>query len=557
MNLLGKAMDKGFWREVRERDSYAFFREETEKIWREHGEREIMALKYSDYKLFFVTGDRKIYENTYFTRRLALDSAAIMSLIYPEEERYLDKLMDIIYAICDEYTWCLPAHQRQNDRNDNSRIDLMAAETGYALAEIYTLLSDRLDVLILRRIEAEIERRIFSSFEAENPYKNWEYVKNNWSAVCEGSVACTYMLMAEDRARTMIDRFEKSMEYYLSGLEDDGVCIEGCEYWRYGFGFFTVYADMIKTFTSGRIDHFKSDKVRRVATFEQKMFLTGRACVSFSDSSPSMSYMLGLNHYLKDKYPDDVLVFDISNAYVNDHCGRFCLYLRSASWFNEEYFKNPDKNAVVSEYYLTNSEWLVFKNESYSFAAKAGNNAEFHNHNDVGAFIFAKNGTQVITDPGSGPYTRQYFDGEHRYETFEATSFAHSVPIIDGEGQKHGAQFNAKGASYKNGVFSFDMSAAYGNSELRGLKRSFVLSDGFATLTDEFDYIGEGDIIERIVTLREPQLLSNRIVIGDSEIYDFCTEDCAVSYRDTRHNKLYFVDFKLSKGAQKFECKIK
>ena len=67
MNLLGKACDKNFWKEVREKDCYAFFRDETEKVWLENGESDILALKYSEFKLFFTTGDRKIYEKSYFT----------------------------------------------------------------------------------------------------------------------------------------------------------------------------------------------------------------------------------------------------------------------------------------------------------------------------------------------------------------------------------------------------------------------------------------------------------------------------------------------------------
>ena len=91
-------------------------------------------------------------------------SSALLALIYPEEDKYLIKLMDAIYAICDEYTWCLPAHQGKLEPNNNTKIDLMAAETGFTLAEIYTLLNDRLEPLIKNRILAETERRIVIPF---------------------------------------------------------------------------------------------------------------------------------------------------------------------------------------------------------------------------------------------------------------------------------------------------------------------------------------------------------------------------------------------------------
>ena len=135
MQLLGKAMSKDFWKDVKENDHFRDFREDLTALWETYGSCPIPELKYSDFKLFFTTGDRSIYEEPYFNRRWMLDTAALMSLIYPENHDYLVRLMDVIYAICDEYTWCLPAHQGVLEKNNNSVIDLFAAETGLYLAE--------------------------------------------------------------------------------------------------------------------------------------------------------------------------------------------------------------------------------------------------------------------------------------------------------------------------------------------------------------------------------------------------------------------------------------
>ena len=47
--------------------------------------------------------------------------------------------------------------------------------------------------------------------------------------------------------------------------------------------------------------------------------------------------------------------------------------------------------------------------------AKAGHNDENHNQNDVGSFILHVNGESLLTDPGPGLYTRDYFRAA-RYE---------------------------------------------------------------------------------------------------------------------------------------------
>ena len=248
LNLIGKAHDKEFWESVRNDPDYRFLIDGLLAIYEKDCDTSINELLYSEFKLFKTTGDRGVFEKPYFKRRRALSALSMLSLIYPDEEKYLDGLMDVIYAICNEYTWCLPAHQPNIDALNEIYIDLFAAETGFALSEIYTLLSDRLEPLINARIKCEVKRRILDSFANKDCF-SWENGRSNWTAVCMGSVACTFMLMAPELYERFEKRFDSSFEAYLSGFENDGICTEGCGYWHYGFGFFTVYADMVRRFT--------------------------------------------------------------------------------------------------------------------------------------------------------------------------------------------------------------------------------------------------------------------------------------------------------------------
>ncbi len=560
MNLLGKAMDKNFWNEVRTKECFSGYREELLKMWDEKCEnKEISQMTYSDFKLFWTTGDRSIYESKYFFRRHVMDCSALLALIYPEEEKYLIKLMDVIYAVCDEYTWCLPAHQGKLEPNNNTKIDLFASETAFALAEIYIMLGDRLEPLIKNRILAETERRIVIPFTSVCPYDFWETGNTNWTAVCMGSVACMFMLIYPDMVESLKPRFDNAMECFLSGFKDDGICLEGCSYWHYGFGFFTVYADMIRKFTDGNTDYFKRDKVKNISTFIQKMFLSGNASVSFADGSRSLFYQLGLIHYLKNEYPDDIVVYDKKYSYNYDHCGRFCLHLRSALWFNEIYFNNPAPDNICSEYYAPDSQWLIKRTESYGFAAKGGNNAEPHNHNDVGSFIFAKNGRQALADLGAGTYTRQYFSGE-RYSILECSSRGHSVPIIDGSYQFSSPGAAAGNVEYSNGIFTMDISKAYRCERLKGLTRKFTLTDDSVKLNDTFDCDGDREITERLVTLIKPEIGKDGVVhIGDVTVeYDAEKYGCAINDEPASNGEpCYFIDFTLKSKVCVFECVIK
>ena len=550
-------MDPAFWQTVREKDSYKRFRDELAAMWEKDCVKPIEALRYSDFRMFKYTGNRSVYEGQYFLRRRRMNACTLLSLIYPEEEKYIVTLMDTVYAVCDEYTWCLPAHQTALEVNNNIHLDLFACETGFTLSEIYTLLGDRLEPLIRDRIRVEYDRRVLNSFD--KTHFGWEHGLANWNAVCTGSVACSMMLMHPELMEKYQPRFEENIEYYLKGFKDDGICEEGVGYWHYGFGFFMTYADMIRTYTEGKLDYFTRPKVKEVACFMQKMYLSGRATVSFSDGGMTCNYHLGMLHYLKNEYPDAISVPDPSISYNADGCGRWCLHIRSILWMKEEYL-TPDENIPEATYFAEHSQWMVHKNAKYGFAAKAGHNGEPHNQNDVGSFIIAKEGRQRIVDMGAGAYTRQYFAWDTRYGILQCSSRGHGVPIIDGKFQKPSTRDNRYGATdvkYENGVFSADIAGAYDIPELKSLTRAFSWTDDAVILKDTYVYEGEGELVERFVSLNEPTSDKAGTVNIDGVTLTYDPEKYELTFgsevRGGNNAMAYFTDLKLKKGVTTFE----
>ncbi len=73
--------------------------------------KEYLHLKMSEYMLYEETGNRSIYERPYFERR---NDCAYVAFSYwlTKDEKYIKQLIDLIFMICDEYTWCLPAHTK-------------------------------------------------------------------------------------------------------------------------------------------------------------------------------------------------------------------------------------------------------------------------------------------------------------------------------------------------------------------------------------------------------------------------------------------------------------
>ena len=552
MNLIPNATSPEFWQEVREKEAYAPIREELLEMWNANCTEPIMAQRYSDFRLFKYTGNRTTYEATYCVRRKGLCAAGMLALIYPEEEKYLIRLMDTVYAICDEYTWCLPAHNTALETNNNCHLDLFACETALYLAEIDTVFGDRLEGLIRSRIRAELERRVYKPWSEK--IFGWERIDTNWNAVCTGCIACSMMLMRPESVEEYLPRIQNNMELYLSGFGDDGVCLEGVSYWHYGFGYFTIFAEYLRRFTEGKIDYFARPKIKAIATFMQNCYLTEGCTVSFADAQTKNKYQLGLFHFLKSEYSCAITVPDRQYSYNTDSRGRWPIFFRSLLWLKEEYL-TPDETAETYTEYFPDAQWMIHRNKRFGFAAKGGHNNEPHNHNDVGSFILAANGRQVLTDMGAGQYTRQYFARDTRYGIIQCSSRGHSVPIVGGEHQKFGKDYKATDSKYENGVFSTDIAPAYGLDSLKSLIRSFEWTEDAVILRDSFKYEGDGALTERFVTLMPP------IVIEDGRIdmrggvmtYDPEKYTLAFSKEPRTEDKFaYFTDLTLKDGVTEF-----
>jgi hypothetical protein len=536
-------------------------------------------LTYSLFRIYGDSGERLAYERVYFERRKRLNSYVIMALQEPENVQYEVAALNMIWSICNEFTWCLPAHF--NEGSDRLDIDLFSAETGFALSEIKLLLGDRLPDLLRKRIDNEVELRIFHPFLEQGPF-GWETADHNWAAVCAGSVgaAALHLIADSQRLSEVLERVLHSLDCYLTGFGEDGACAEGYLYWQYGFGYYVYFAQMLKAATNGEINLFASKKVKEIALFQQKCFTGSSTVVNFSDSRPESGIFMGLSCCLHHEY-DEVIVPDASLRadYSADHCGRWAPAIRNLMWVKEEWMQTTGNKTVwpAESYYLSDVQWLLSRHASdnggnYSFAAKGGHNEEPHNHNDVGHFIVHADGQAYLADLGSGKYTAKYF-GPERYSIWCNGSQGHSVPIIDGSHQQNGAAFRATvmeaSTNASTDKLALEISSAYGLSKLERLERRFLWEKEELprlTLTDTIWLAPNGEeaaaerlVIERFITILAPQLVeAGRIILlGQRQLtisYDHQVWSPVVTSRsDIDHygseRFWYTLDFQLNAAA--------
>lgn len=485
--------------------------------------QQVQEIPFDGYKKYLSTGERLTFENAYFQKRKQLTTLSLAYLLR-KDHKVKELLEQVIWEICDEYSWALPAHLPIiNDKysKESSRwIDLFAAESAESLSEIIVLLKNDLSALLIDRVEDEIERRVLLPFEQKK--WGWEDLENNWSAVIAGSIGITVMNLLEKnsvRQRSILDRLDHSFKSYLSGFGADGACLEGVGYWGYGFGYYIYFAEKYRS-VLGSDYYLSMDKVKKIAEFPYHTMVNKNSYVPFSDySQPELpSGLLSFcYHEFGVKIPNSEAVSSLDF----DHCYRFAHVYRNLIWTTSNILEHHHENDV---HYFEQAEWITARLPKFDlyFAAKGGNNQESHNHNDIGHFVFGSIATLYLTDLGAGEYTKDYFNEKERYRFLVTSSEGHSLPIINGQLQTSG-KVRAKNVMGKldgeNVSFSLDLIDAYNtmsrleecnrNLSLLPSERSLVLRDYF-----RFNQISN-QVIDSFVTFYQPKINGNLVELTD------------------------------------------
>ncbi len=534
--------------EIRTNSFYKPLLDDIKKCYDAETEQGVPVLSWKRFNIYFENGSRKEYEDDYFCRRTRLDFAVILYLVY-NEQSYLDEICDLIWQICGEISWVLPAHLNANPMNKyRAQIDLFAAETGQMLAEIWSLIGDKLPDKIGQLMRNEVKERIFDAYENGSFW--WERLKSNWAAVCAGSVGMAYMYLAPERFPSVQDRIIQTMNSFLSGYGEDGCCTEGLSYWQYGFWFYLNFADMLYRFTEGEVDMLHGKKISNIALLQQNMILRKGITVSFSDGSMDRSFSnIGLYSFLKHNY-EGYIMPSFYHMSAGDRT-KFSWLIRNLLWSVPEDYRS--ESGVVdckAMKYYENAQWYIVRREKYSFAAKVGHNQEEHNHNDIGSFIFADDSNQLLADIGAMEYTKANFAPETRYSLLQNSSLGHSVPIIDGEGQRYGKEYHGTVLVVSEQEFTMEIQDAY-DTDIRKITRSFQMCDNGIIMCDIFDddKLAEHCITERFVSVVKPELTEAGIRIGNAIVkaggFTRITEEIIKDHA-AQDFAVYLIDYSVS-----------
>ena len=495
----------------------------------------VPALPASLYREYYRNGNRSRYEAPYFARRGAM-MTLLMAELCEGNGRFTDLLTDYVWAVCEESTWVLPAHNAPchgnpvnclpdsfdlGEDDDMRHIDLFSAATGAAMAWVWTLgdgILDAVTPVIRRRILSLLDKRIFHPYCDVAGENNWWMGErgeslNNWTPWIVSNVLTAFMLCGQDDARRTLalDRSFLFLDRFTADYPADGGCDEGPGYWGVAGASYFDCLEIIRDLTGGAVDKTGDPFVRRMCEYIADFRLGGSAWANFADASHRSS-------------PDPVLVARMGRLTGSDKLSALAAEsadpVRFRRWApgNTSYRavrnllepvpEKRDAEQADGVVFYPDLGVMIAKDAGLALAAKGGHNAESHNHNDAGAFILWSGDEPVFLDPGVEQYTKDTFSSK-RYTLWTMRSVYHNLPAFrrgtgDWIEQKPGRQYAAEILSCEGGTLVTELKNAYPpEAGLKSFVRRVGLdAEGFFC-EDRIELDGEGEVRFSLMS-REP-----------------------------------------------------
>ncbi|GGP07048.1 heparinase II/III family protein [Nonomuraea glycinis] len=473
----------------------------------------------SQYARYFRAGDgnRTDYESQVFERQDRLTRAVLMA-VASGAERWLDEAADGMVLLCEQSSWCWPAHEESCRPNGTVLpdlgepcLDLGAADVAAQLAWADHALGARLDARfpgLRARVRAEVRVRVLEPFTRR---RDWHWLGldghvHNWCPWICGNILVAALRLSEpgdERARQVALAVE-GIDRYLAALPDDGSIDEGYEYWWNGACRALEALDVLEHATSGTLSAARVPVVRETVRFPHRMQLGGPWYLNFADARarPSGEVPWQVPYRWGRRLGEqDVARHAAAHrgaVSVSAELGRALIELADAEWRRVV----PGAPPLVPGVWLPGTQVGLARTAAgtslgLTLAIKGGHNDENHNHNDVGTVVVAVDGVPVIVDAGRPMYTAQTFSPD-RYAIWTMRSDWHSVPEVRGTAQGQGRRFLARDVEVtdESGVFAarMDLAAAYPVEGLRQWRRTARLdrAASLVTIEDAWSFDGDG-----------------------------------------------------------------
>ena len=500
------------------------------------------------------TGNRSQYEEVSFQKRTVLGTL-LLAEIFENKGRFVDQIINGVWAICEESWWGVPAHLPKTKEisglMDVSKpfVDLFAAETGALLSWVDYFMGDRFDAVspqLRKRIYNEVNYRLMEPLM--NQHHGWMSKTasgrgpNNWNPwICSNWINFVLLLEKDDARRaSMISRALKVLDEFLNPYPHDGGCDEGPGYW--GAAAASLY-DNVSLLNLASRDAFRyvydDERFRNMGRFIYRAQISENYFLNFSDASPRVGVSVAMVYrYGKDIKDQDMMDFGAFYRRMEYRGGGRAHFFRNffELFMQDEFQKATQRLPLPKDVWLPDLQVMASRDQNGStsgfyLAAKGGNNDESHNHNDVGNYVVYYDGQPLLIDIGSGTYTARTFS-ENRYDIWFNCSDFHNTPTINGATQSPGITYHASDVSYKSGKstveFSLDIAEAYpADAGVNSWKRIVTLNRGKVVQVKDITNLQKAvSVIQHMMTcypveITNPGEVTIHYRTGDNKTIDF------------------------------------
>ncbi|WP_051640238.1 heparinase II/III family protein [Cellulomonas sp. URHE0023] len=468
-------------------------------------------------------GDRDEYEQVVFARQRRLSRAAVMAAV-TADDRWLDEVADGVVLLCEQSSWCWPAHDDTRTRHgailptaDEPFLDLGAGEVVGQLAWVDHLLGSALEERwpgLRARIRTEAARRVLEPFVRR---RDWHWLGldgdvHNWSPWIHGNVLVAALQLVDGPASPSPSRAQlvalviEGLDRYVASVPPDGAIDEGYAYWWNGAGRALDALDLLRHATGGALDAGSVPALRATVAFPMRMHLGGDWYLNVADgpARPSPGQPWAALHRAAVQVGDTrsaahAASYRRPRSGVGDEgegLGRLLRALTDPTWAQVQ---PPEREPLDADVWLPSTQVLLARprtdsREGLTLAVKGGHNEEHHNHCDVGSVVLALHGVPFVVDAGRPTYTAQTF-GPARYEIWTMQSAWHSTVTVRGSGQGVGRRYRARDVSVQTDdaatTMRLDLAEAYPLDGVRHWWRTASLdrADASVVLTDEWDLL--------------------------------------------------------------------
>ncbi|UCD00290.1 MAG: heparinase II/III family protein [Phycisphaerales bacterium] len=513
------AQDRDAWQGIKASVGRRFV-----ELGEQYAEMEIQTLPATVYLQYKRVGNRSNYEGLWKKRRTMLHCLVVAECI-EGRGRFLDRIADVVWAICEESSWTYPAHISRQKAGvglpdvDEPIVALFSAETGSSLAWTWYLLRQKLDEvspLISKRIEREVNARVLTPFLERDDF-GWMGFRgrsdgrrpNNWNPWINSNVLTVSLLMEPDQARRaeLVHKVLRSVDNFLVPYPEDGSCDEGPSYWGHAGASLFDNLDLLYGASAGRFDVYGQEVVKNIGRFIYRANVCEDYFVNIGDCDGRFGIYRDLvwryGARIGDRKMQNFARYGASEAELfSDEKAFRSLGRLLHTIFNAEKLLNGAAQArqpLLRDVWLGDEDMQMMAardregtSDGLYLACWAGHNGQSHNHNDVGNFIVFANGRPFVIDVGKPTYTRQTFSSQ-RYQIWLMQSDYHNLPTVNGQMQQAGRDYAAKDVQYEAqqrfARFSADISGAYPRQA--GVKKwgrtARLNRGGHIEITDSFE----------------------------------------------------------------------